>query len=273
MKSTCILFLLFLAILISCNKKDSQVTIPLMSDYPLQTGSVWYYDKQVILREYSSESFTDLIYSDTTNYQIIVSIEKDTVLNDTMNVKVVKTSEMDRYYIFTNYAYTYYQYKFIDSTGVKDYAYLNPARPQISAKQNRFIATNNGIIVNDLLSNGMAYNESIITEPTPRLDVKLPLGENTAWTAKAPSTTNKLQINKKVTGFEYLKPTVPYQCYKISSEYLYDPDFEQVKVVEWISTYGLIRKQAIYNNIVLTDESGNTIEGFFQIEENISLKR
>jgi|GEM_PF-1667898 hypothetical protein len=273
MKSTCILFVLFLAMFISCNKKDSQVTIPPMSNYPFQTGSEWYYNKQVILREYSSESFTDLIYSDTTNYQIVVSIEKDTVLNDTMNVKVFKTIEMDRYYFFTNYAYTYYQYKFSDSTGIKDYAYLNPARPKISAKQNRFIATNNGILVNDLLCNGMVSNEGIITEPTPRLDIKLPLDENTAWTVKVPSTANKLQINKKVAGFEYLKPIVPYQCYKISSEYLYDPDFENVKVVEWVSIYGLIKRQAIFNNVMLTDESGNTIEGFFQIEENLTLKR
>jgi len=261
------LILLLPVVLLSCKKEENPPS-PKLTYNLLKVGSAWFYKRQVILREYLSETSNIVIFSDSSNTDIAVSVEKDTLFNDTLKVKVVSIKETSDYDPITQYNYTTIQYKSIDSIGIKTIAYLNPTRSDISTKQSKFIASKHGILVNELMCMDLQSDEKIIILPKPILDLKFPIEENSSWIAQFPVETNPLQINKKVIGVEKLKGAFFNPCFKISWEYLNDPDFDGASVIEWISLYGPMKRQEIYKNVKLVNVYGDPVDGIFQIEVN-----
>jgi hypothetical protein len=106
------------------------------------------------------------------------------------------------------------------------------------------------------------------------LDVKLPLDNNSSWTYRYSSETRTLQIDKKVIGNETLSLFGQnFTCFKVSWEYLNDPVFDGIKITDWISEKGLIKRMTIYDRVTLVSQNGEPIiDGNAQVIETLVLK-
>lgn len=256
-----------IGMIISCDKKEENDT-PNLDTYPMTVGTEWTYDRQVIIKKYESETSNKIINNDTMNFTVRVWIDKDTVLNDTMNVKIFKSREND-------YNWTTNQYKYLDNEGLRNYAYSNSGGANVFAKKSSsFKSSFDSYFYRIAIKHGIT-NKEIIIEDKPTLDIKLPFSENTSWTYRNPSETRVLQIDKEVIGTETLNITGQnIACYKVSWNYLYDPVFNGVNITDWISEKGLIRRLTIYDRVTLISEDGEPlIDGNVQMIETLTLKQ
>lgn len=166
--------------MVSCDDKEKNI-VPTVNNYPMNIGTEWVYDRQMLMKKYESETSNEVIGIDTMNFIVKVWIEKDTVLKDTMAVRVFKSQD-----IYDNW--TSYQYKFFDIEGLKTYAYSGGAIA--FAKKSSYLKSSIGF--DELTS------DEIFFETKPTLDVKLPLDRNSSWTYRHSSDTRALQIDKTV---------------------------------------------------------------------------
>ena len=183
MRIVIILFSISLMIL-SCDKV--KIYPDQIDSYPTGIGSEWLYD-------YSGRFYTGSGEEVQFNSEISVKIEKDTVLNDTMNVLAFRAVDSDNEIGETSYMYT-------DSDGLKNYAYENPGRNVFA------------IIHPDQYLPAQAFNSSmkkkstsgdhIYYEPIPRLNIRFPLNADSKWTYLHPSERLDWQIDKEVIGRE-----------------------------------------------------------------------
>ncbi len=251
--------------MISCDKKENEIT-PKVDSYPMTVGTEWIYDRQVIMKKYESDTSDKIIDIDTVIFTIKVWIDKDTVLNDTMNVKAFKSREND-------YNWTSNQYKFIDSVGLKNYAYSNSGGANVFAKKSGYLKSSFDLNFYMSLDNGVLTSDEIIFEDLPTLDIKLPLDNNSSWTYRQPSETRSLQIYKEVIGAETLTLFGQnFACYKVSWNYLYDPVFNGIEITDWISEKGLVKRLTIHDRVTLTTQEGEPIDGNIQMIETLVLK-
>ncbi len=171
-----ILILLLGVVIFGCNKNDNEL-LDKIDSYPLEVGNEWTYKIESILKEYDSESFNKIINIDTIIIYSKVSIIKDTVLNDTIPVKQVRTIINST---------TNYRYVNIDSDGLKEYGYLNQGFYDIH--------------INEI----------------PKLEIKLPLKNHAQWICYYPQGLLLAQSEKEVIGSDVLKIyDKEYLCYKI----------------------------------------------------------
>lgn len=266
MKMRKILILITLiSILTSCDKKENDI-LPNVDSYPMTVGTEWTYDRQVIIKKYESETSNDIIDIDTVNFTVKVWIEKDTVLNDTMSVKIFKSQENDN-------NWTSNQFKYLDNEGLRNYAYSNSGGANVFAKKSsslQFGLYSDFYKTND---NGILTSDDIIFEDKSTLDIKLPLGDNSSWTYRQPSETRILQIDKSVVGNETLILIgKSFACYKVIWTYLNDPVFDGIEITDWISEEGLVKRETIHDRVTLTTQDGEPIGGNVQTTEIITLK-
>lgn len=255
MRQKALILLVFIAML-SCDDKEKDI-VPNVSSYPMNIGTEWIYDRQLIMKKYESETSNKIMDIDTMNFTDKVWIDKDTTLNDTMTVKIFKTQENDN-------NWTSNQYKFIDNEGLKNYAYSNLGGAHVFAKKSSYLKS--------LVRFGERTSEGIIFETTPTLDVKLPLDRNSAWTYRNSSETRRLQIDKNVIGIESINLIGQnFDCYKIEWKYLNDPGYEGIKITDWISEKGLIKRITIHDRVTFTNEFGEP-SYFGQFIETITIK-
>lgn len=139
MKKNLLILLSCIAIL-GCDKNDD--LLDKIDSYPIAVGNEWTYKIEIILKEYDSESFDMIINIDTIVAVSNVKVTKDTILNDLVEVKQVRT-------IVNNTIN--YRYVNLDKEGLKEYGYFN-----------------------------QGFN-SIYIHEIPRLEVKLPLYKNSVW--------------------------------------------------------------------------------------------
>jgi hypothetical protein len=266
MKIKQILILITLvSIYISCDKKENDI-VPNVDTYPMTVGTVWTYDRQVIIKKYESETSNNIVDIDTINFTVKVWIEKDTILNDTMSVKVFKSRENDN-------NWTSNQFKYLDIEGLRNYGYSNPGGANVFAKKSSLIKYGLSADLYKTVDNGILTSDDIIFEDKPTLDIKLPLGDNSSWTYRKPSDTRILQINKCVIGNETLKLLGgSFACYKVAWEYLNVPVFDGVEITDWISNKGLIKRETIHDRVTLTTQDGEPIDGNVQLKEILILK-
>jgi hypothetical protein len=266
MKMRQILILITLiSISISCDKKEDYI-LPNVDTYPMAAGTEWTYDRQVIINKYESETSNNIVDIDTVNFTVKVWIEKDTVLNDTMNVKIFKSRENDN-------NWTSNQFKYLDNEGLRNYAYSNSGGAIVFAKKSFSIKY--GLLTDfyKTVDNGIVIGDDIIFEDKPTLDIKLPLGDNSSWTYRKPSETRTLQIDKSVIGKETLTLLgESIACYKVAWEYLNDPIFGGVEITDWISNKGLIKRETIHDRVTLTTQDGEPIGGNVQTIETLTLE-
>ncbi len=259
-----ILIFVFIAIITSCDNKKNEV-IPEVDSYPMSVGTEWYYNRQVIMKKYESETSDNIIDIDTVSFTVKVWIDKDTVLNDTMSVTVFKARENDN-------NWTSNQYKFTDSEGLKNYAYSNVGGAHVFAKKSGYLLSSFGLNLYTTYKKGTQTNDEIICEDKPTLDIKLPLDKNSSWIYRQPSETVTLQIDKEVIGTEALNLFGQnFACYKVRWNYLYDPVFDGIAITDWISEMGLIKRLTIYDRVTLTTPEGEPIDGNIQMIETLEL--
>lgn len=171
-----ILILLFSIAIIGCDKKENEL-LDKIDSYPIEIGNEWTYKIESITKEYSSESFDKIINIDTSVAIQYVSVTKDTVLNESIRVRQIKT-------VISNTVN--YRYVNLDSEGLKEYAYFK-----------------------------QGFNNVYIHE-IPKLEVKLPLDKDSKWINYYPQGLIDTKIEKKVMGSEVLKiENTDYLCFKI----------------------------------------------------------
>lgn len=254
----------FVAMIISCDKKEDN-DLPKVDAYPTSVGTEWTYDRQVIIKKYESEVSDEIIDIDTLVFTVKVWIERDTVLNDTINVKVFKSREND-------YSWTSDQYKYLDNKGLRNYAYSNAGGANVFAKKNSSLQS--AIDFNNYMSlkNGILSSDEIIFEDKPTLEIKFPLDLTSSWTYILPSETRLLQIDKEVIGTESLTLFgQTFSCFKVSWNYLNDPVYEGISLTEWISEKGLIKRLTIHDRVTFTNANGEP-QFYGQFIETLTLK-
>jgi hypothetical protein len=232
--------------------------------YPTSIGSEWFYESELISRIYETSTSLDVVDADTLKFIIHVKVEKDTILNDTMHV-IQFISEIEEFGRYSN------QYFFVDSEGLKAYAYSDDAS-HIFVKKNlpqpfaSFVNTN-------IWGPSFSDNEDfIVFEPKPRLNLKMPLELHSKWTYTTPYNPLNLQIDKEIVGYETLKiNNQSYSCYKITWIYLENKYFDDTKINDWISKEGLIKRQIIYDRTPFDNSETESI-AFSELTETIILK-
>ena len=257
-------FLLFVLIaLISCDKKAIDLN-PLVASYPMNIGTEWTYERQMIINKYESIKSDIIIKTDTLHFAENVWIDKDTILNGTMNVTVFKSREV-------GYNITSTAYKFIDSEGLKTFAYSNAGGPTVFAKNYGYLKS--ASILNSMIEHSNLAGGEITFEPKPTLDIKLPLVNNLTWTYRYPTDNKPWQMDKKVVGTENLNLIdQDFTCYKVEYVFKNDSAYYGLNITDWISDQGLIKRISMADRAQLLNENGDPTENFFQSTEILTLK-
>ena len=241
-----------IVIFISCDENEENI-LPNVNTYPMTAGTEWSYDRQVIMKKYESETFDKITDIDTMDFTVKVWIDKDTVLNDTLHVKVFKSREND-------YSWTSNQYKYLDNEGLRNYAYSNSGGANVFAKKNSSLKSAINFNYYMSLKSGILASDEIIFEDKPTLDIKLPLDLTSSWTYRLPSETRLLQIDKEVMGAESVTLFgQTFSCFKVSWNYLNDPVYDGINITDWISEKGLIKRLTVYDRVTFTNEYGEPL--------------
>lgn len=245
MKKT-VLILVLIIVAISCKKDDNTVSI---NSYPMEVGSEWTYDRQLIITKYETKKPSEKTTIDTINFVVRVWIDKDTTLNDTMPVKVFKAVE-------NNENLTSIQYLFEDNEGLKTYAYSNAGLVVFPKKRSSW-----NFHFEQFNTHGRhtATGETFYESP-PTLNLKIPFEENSEWTYRTPSDSNSLQIDKKVISMEMLEVNnMTFTCGKINWNHLYNDSYEGINIIDWVAEEGLIERFTTIDTITVTNELGEPL--------------
>lgn len=253
-------------LIFSCDKKDDDLTSNVMS-YPISPGTEWTYERQIIIKQFESATSDHITKIDTINSIVKVWIDKDTLLNDTMNVSVFKSRENDNHWTST-------QFKYIDDQGLRNYAYSNPWGAHVFATSRNNIRSTFNILSQIIEPDKRSINEDIIIEEHPTLDLKLPLQNNALWTYRHYSESTNMQIDKKVTGTETLNLIGQiFTCFKVDWEYIQQP-MDSYKITDWISNKGLIKRITKLQRASTVSEDGELlINGSIEYSETLILKK
>jgi len=260
--------LIFIGVIIAMTSCDEKEKFDLngIDSYPISVGNYWDYNRELVFKKYESETSDKVIDIDTFNFSIKVSITKDTILNDTMSVKQFVATEAGR-------DFSSYQYMYIDSEGLKCYAYSN-AGTFVFAKKGMQINALSDLSYLGIEIGNSIDNSNIFFENPPTLNLKLPLENDSKWTYRQPNESLGLQIDKEVVGIETIKVNGrSFLCYKINLEYLNTTIFNEIQMTDWISKEGLIKRQTIFGRTSLIPAEGDPIiEGNIQLTETLTLK-
>ena len=250
-----LLILLLIGCMISCDEKEEKSIDPNVVSYPMTVGSQWTYDRKIIIDHLESENSDKVVATDTFKFVVNVWIDKDTVLN-VKEVKVFKAREVGGMHTSCNYY-------FLDSEGLKTYAYL-------SGGLNVFAQA--GVHLKSATDKTLLEDNRIFYENPPTLDVKLPLTAGSRWTYRHSAENNNSLIDKEVTGGETLKLIGQnFDCYKVSFIFNVEPQKSNTLMTEWISDKGLIRRISTHKKVLFTKEDGQTV-GYGRSSETLTLK-
>ncbi|MDY0076705.1 MAG: hypothetical protein RBR87_05450 [Bacteroidales bacterium] len=255
------LFLVLTLAIVSCDKKDDDKLTSGINSYPMNIGTEWVYNRQVIIEKYDSAISNKIAEIDTINFITKVSIDKDTILNDSMNVVLFKSQE-------DNSSWTSIHYYYMDKEGLRIYAYSNAGAVVFPKKS----GCSQFINLYTLVDKRFRTNNEMYFEVPPTLNIELPLENNSVWTYRKPSESSKLQIDKEVVGSESLMLNErSFKCLKVKYIYRYEPVFDGIDITDWISEEGLIKRLTTIDSVAVTDEPGELMY-IARITESVTLK-
>lgn len=237
---------------------------PLVETYPMTVGSEWNYDRKLVIKKYESETSDKVINTDTLHSSVRVWIEKDTLLNDTLQVKVFKFVTDDYIYKVTSKSYM-----FIDLEGLKTYAYLNVGSNVFAQKEKEYFKS--AFIFNPMPDHSVATEDEIIFESQPSLAIKLPLENNLSWTYRPNAYQSNYPIERKVIGAENLNLAGQIRSCYLADWFFPNPN-QGTKMTDWISDKGLIKRIAVYNRQSTLNDDGTPTGDHFQVTETLTLK-
>jgi hypothetical protein len=254
-------YILFIALLV-CSCRKEPATDPLTT-YPVAIGTEWIYSREQSLRIYESETSNIVVDGEDFRDEIRVSIEKDTVLWDTLDVKQFSS-------ISTMQSEASREYCRLEERGLVNYAYDNGGSAFILKKSGELIP-----VLPEILPfsspDVKADPGTMVVYPVPRLSLALPLKENSRWTYLQPMESLELKIEKQVTGTEKIQTEVgTFSCFRIDYRYSGASAITNMVRTEWISKSGLIRYQLMIDRITLTSADGEVMS--CSLSEKVILK-
>jgi len=260
-----IYFLIVVIALISCDIKENEPEPkPLVGTYPMTIGSEWIYDRQLIVEKYESETSDKITSTDTYHFAVKVWIEKETILKGTQPVKVFKSVDDDHVYQVISKSYM-----FIDHEGLKTFAYLNSGSIVFAQKEKGYLKS--AFIFNSMPGHSVATDDRIIFESQPTLNIKFPLENNLSWTYRHNAGQLNLPIEKKVIGTEIVNLAGQnFNCYMV--DWVFKESNQGIKMTDWISYMGLIKRISIYDRVSTLHEDGTPTGDNFQVTETMTLK-
>lgn len=247
------LILLLIGCFIACDQTEYNLT-PSVVGYPMRAGMKWTYDRQVIIKKFTSTSSSVIRDVDTLNSEVSVWVEKDTVLNK-KTLKVFKSKE-------EGMAYASAWFVLVEKKGLSIYASQNPGL-------NAF--THQGLTLK-LATTRPSFSDTILVESSPALELKLPLLPDSSWIYRYPKSTDSLQIEKVVAGTETLSVIgMKINCYKLEWMYTHHSLYKGFQTTEWYSEKGLMKRIANYDRITFINEKDEPMyDG--QYSETLTLK-
>jgi hypothetical protein len=249
---------LLIVVSIACKKTDDEL-IPVIENFPTTIGTEWVYDRLIIVSRFQNETDAKAIRTDTLFQNYRVWVEKDTLLNDTMNVKLFKTRDNDE-------PFTSSLFRFLDGEGLKTYAYSHQVK--VETKNGLFNIPSEPLI----FFRSKSHSKDIIVEEIPLLDLKLPLKSRYAWIYKQPTASNPMQIVKYISGAETLVlKGNDVKCLKITWQYQNNPSYNGIKMTEWVSAKGFMKVSTMYPRSIMTNQDGDPV-GYFQLTDLLILK-
>lgn len=252
--------LLIITIFITACSYDKKINYESIDSFPIKTGNTWEYSSVSILKIYESDISNIVIETDTFRNNLIVRIEKDTILDDTVNVFQFTSVRIGGKYKSSEYC-------FWDSTGFHTYAYSNGGSHVFPKKTH----TKSGIESFGVFGPELFIDEDITVFPKTRHNLKFPLEMNSKWTYTFPYSPFYLQIDKEIVGYENIKiENRVFSCYKIKWIYLENKFFDGMTIFDWVSSEGLIKRVVIGGRARLTTPDGESI-GSSQLTETIEL--
>lgn len=250
------LLLFLLILMLACNDHDRN-DLHVITSHPMDVGTEWIYNRNVIIKSFESETSGKVIGIDTFRYITKVCIEKDTILNG-RRLKVFKSidSSLDA---------SFREYKSMDDDGLKTYAYTTFCVEPHASGDISFLKFS-------MLRNAL-FAECLIHETIPVLDIQLPLSLDSYWIYRQPNESGGLQIEKKVVGIESIRLNRrSFNCYKVEWIYINDPLFTGLSVTDWISDMGLIQRITVNERSTLVSDVMNPLfQRNVQIIEELSL--
>ncbi len=220
--------------MISCDDTSESI-FPAINTYPMNVGNEWIYDRQVIIKKFETATSTQIIGIDTLNFTVRTWIEKDTVLNDTIRVKMFKSDDDE-------YNFKAINYSFIDNEGLKNYAY------DFSSGSTRGFARTTGNYIPSIdfdihmsINDGQLRTGELMFEDKPTLSIAFPLNRNSKWTFR-PRDGQPVQVDKKVIGIESLNINGQrFNCFIVDRLFSNNQAYDGIKFKDWISEMGLIK--------------------------------
>lgn len=258
-----ILIIFFLLTTFSCDNKRVEIN-PKVDSYPMTVGTEWIYDREIIIKKYESETSDQIINTDKYNFTVRVWVDKDTLLKDTIKVMVFKAAENNDNWTFRNY-------KLIDNEGLKNLAYSGSSN--FFAKKKGTLKLPFILYFNSLLENMIQIDDEIIYEEQPTLDIKFPLINGSSWIYRHSKIPEIPSIEKEVIGTERLNLAGEnFDCFKVYWNNLNITDTGGIKITDWISNKGLIKRIEFFDRIYLRNEFGEYSDEPAQITETLVLK-
>ena len=234
--------LLILISFFACEDKNDPEPFTIDS-YPMQVGNEWSYTRELIIDQYDGSQYDTTLF-----FENSVWIEKDTVLQDTLDVKIFKSRQ-------DNNSFTSDQFMQMENEGLKNYAYRN-AGPIVFPKSRNVVTK----IFYPFSSGRFIPFDEIIFEDPPTLNIKYPLQSNSEWTYVYPTETFDYQIDKKVMGSEDLSLNGKvYKCFKVKWTFINSIGLDHTEIIDWIAAEGLIKRTNVSDSAHLTDETGATL--------------
>ncbi len=236
--------------IISCDKEKTD--LDKIDSYPIGIGSEWLYD-------YSGKFYTASGEEKKLHSEIRVKIEKDTVLNDTMNVLIFRAYDSYSEHIST-------EYLFMDSEGLKNYAYENPGRNVFARNLPDNVLLHQAF--NPSIKKKSTIGDDIFYEAIPRLHIPFPLNADSKWTYLHATERLDWQIDKEAIGKERISLNGnDYNCLKIKWIYVKSCLSSPPEITDWISKEGLVKRLTLIKNGTLVDEYGQEIGNADMTEE------
>ncbi len=255
-------FLFLLIVATGCDEKPSGPEFTIGS-YPLNKGNHWTYLSETTLVPLDTVPLpADIPLHQSSTIEVYV--EKDTVLKDTAFVKKV---------VAESGGFTSIQFSYPDEEGLKTLAYYQAGIDAFAKKSTRPFP---GIPIAGLMplmfDPSGEWTEEIYFNNPPRLDLKLPLTSGLSWTYFKNSEGSYL-INKSVSAEENIIVSGHrYHCFRISYEYVQGPvDGAHIRINEWISREGLIKREEVFDSLVFTDRFGDTDMGRAKLTSSMIL--
>jgi len=265
-------------ILSACNKDEPEIK-PLnesFTQYPVQADNHWSYKR---IMTFETEDTIPMLPDSIISYHY-VEVTGEYLLNDTLltwefvenitnsnqNVNIIKV-------YFTN-----------EDSGLFYHANIGSSLTipikggfKIKLRKNLF---DNFEVLNSKLAGSIASmgypntktdtvpgGDIIFYENPPVRSLKYPLFVNDIWTYRQYSFAG--QISKKVLGEEMVSTEAGiFTCYKVKMIYE-NPTYQNIEILDYICSKGLVKREVNIANLELTDEEGNTIGIFDSHEKSI----